>query len=175
MIYEEEQDEVYNIFQRTRLAGNTTWEDAIQITNDGKSFDPILLQNTINSSTNFGQLFYITENSVLTQSYNLTENWQPECELFRTSEFEDDPSFVIDSEGTMHIVVEHIALQKREIRYLRKELGESWEFVESLTEEWWLSATSPFIITDSFDNLHCIFIAEEEITHRDTLFYRTLN
>ncbi|MHA1503051.1 MAG: hypothetical protein ACTSSB_14555, partial [Candidatus Heimdallarchaeota archaeon] len=26
VIYEEEQDEVYNIFQRTRLAGNTTWE-----------------------------------------------------------------------------------------------------------------------------------------------------
>lgn len=175
LVYEEMQDNRYNIFQRTKLAGNTTWEAATKVTNDDTSLDPIMLQSNIDGSTHFGQLFYLSEYSVFAKSYNSSENWQLDNELLRTSRFEDDPSFVIDSEGTMHLVVEHLIPPYSEIRYYRKEIGESWTFEGSLTETWWTQATSPKIISDSNDNIHCLFIAEEQTFHDDTLYYRTLN
>jgi len=175
LVYEEEQDERYNIYQRTRLVGNTTWEVAEQITSDDNSIDPILIQNRIDSSIIFSQLFYLSETSVLTKGYNTTENWQSDIELLKTSGYENGPSFVIDSDGTLHLVVEQIAALNREIHYLKKKINESWTTEGSLTDEWWSFAASPKIITDSHDNLHCIFVVEEEITHEDTLYYRTLN
>ncbi|MBD3190122.1 MAG: hypothetical protein GF308_05740 [Candidatus Heimdallarchaeota archaeon] len=163
---------ISDLYLRKKLSGKTVWEpNREKITENSCSRLPIFFSN--NQDGILGQLFHHSYNSVVTTPFDITEQWLPSTVIYQTSFYDSEPSFDIDSEGTIHLVWKHRGINSQErILYQTKQFNEPWGEITIINQS--LDGQGrPQIIVDQDDHLHCIFAAETGVTSYSGLFYTT--
>ncbi|NHJ04708.1 MAG: hypothetical protein EAX90_07790 [Candidatus Heimdallarchaeota archaeon] len=150
------------------------WTEIEEITNDLSSYGPLFIGNNHNQSKNFGVLFYLQNNALISTTLLPDQNWSKLTTIFFSTTYNNDPSIAINSKGDMHLVWTHTGTGIQEILYKTKDKENNWHFEYNLTRNWWKVANNPKLVFDSNDNLHCVFIAKESTTNRYAIFYRYL-
>ncbi len=173
IIFEEKLNARSDLFLRERNNSTNLWGDSIKITDDMYSTNPIFVRNSF-SENDIGVLNYLGKNELISQKFLLNGNWTTTTNVFHTMKYNSRPSFVIDSEGTAHLVWTHSGVDTHQIYYMTKEFEKPWIFKESLSVNWWKTATSPSLVMDSNENLFCFFVAEDNNTKDDGMYYRYL-
>ncbi|MBK5113372.1 MAG: hypothetical protein KGD59_11990 [Candidatus Heimdallarchaeota archaeon] len=162
------------IMQRKRNGGGLTWEIAEQITTDSQSFDPIYMQNYY-SNTSEAVLVNLNKEKMEARVFTKPTVFSDASNIIVTSFDNNKGKIIIDSDGTKHFVWQYIGPAQPNIYYQKKEINGSWEFKGSIMTEWKAAAQNPRITIDSNDNLHCLFVADSNISSIDGLFYVTKN
>ena len=174
ILYEEVLLGSTNIKQRKRNGGGLTWETAEQISTDSQSFDPIFMQNYY-SNTSEAVLLNLNKERLEARVFTKPTVYSNATAIIITSNYNTKGSLTIDSERTNHFVWQYIGQTGSDIYYQKKEINSSWEFQGSIMSEWKDAASNPRITIDSTDNLHCLFVADANVSGIDGLFYVTKN
>ncbi len=169
IIYEEKLNTRSDLFFRERNNVTNSWGDSIKITDDLYSVNPIFIRNSF-SENDFGLLNYLGKNELISRKFLLDGNWTSTTNVYHTMKFSSKPSFIIDSEGTAHLVWTHSGVDTHQIYYMTKEFEKQWIFKDSLSANWWKTATSPSLVRDSNENLFCFFVAKDNNTKDDGIF-----
>ncbi len=173
IIYEEKLDTRSDLSFRQRNNSTNSWQNSIKITDNRHSLNPIFTRNSF-SENDFGLLSYLGKNELISKKLLLNGNWTSTTSIYQTMKFNSKPSFVINSVGTTHLVWTHSGVDTHQIYYMTKEFEKQWRFKESLSVNWWKTATNPSIVMDSNENLFCFFVADDNNTKDDGIFYRYL-
>ncbi len=175
ILYEDTYLENPNILYRKRSGIDLSWDLEIDITNDDSSYDPIFIYNTYNNESSFGELFYLNVEALQTQTFSNSFTWSEPATVVKTFKTNNQNSFAVESDGTIHFIWEHKGEIDNDIFYMKKNPIGEWIFQGSIMNVGKKTASSPQLTIDSNDNLHCTFIANTNATSYTSILYVTKN
>jgi len=164
-----------DIFYRKRLGAGLLWQSEQEITDDDHSFCPIFVNDNYNSTINYGHLFYTSFQSLETIKFNKTEFLFDDILVFQSTRNNGHGSIGIDSSKTIHFIWEYVGTYSTHVYYEYKTQNGSWQITGAISGTHFTSSNSPNLLVDSFDNIHCFFIADDIMSGYNGLFYVTKN
>ncbi|NHJ85602.1 MAG: hypothetical protein FK734_09080, partial [Asgard group archaeon] len=162
-----------DIFYRKRLGSTLTWQTEHVVTDKDHSIHPLFILDNSFAAINYGYLFYITYQSLVVVQFNEIEYLSDEVLVYQSTRNNGQGSIGVDSFGTIHFIWEYIGTYSTKVYYEYKTQNDTWHIMEPISGTHLTSSTTPRLLIDSDDNVHCFFIANDIMTGYNGIYYVT--